>query len=588
MTTTTTTDSPPTFREKAEKWAPGLRVARTYNTTWLPRDLVAGLVLSALLIPQGMAYAQLAGLPAITGLYTTVVCLLAYAVFGPSPYLVLGPDSSLGPMIAAAILPLAAGDTEYAIALAGMLALMVGALSVGAGVARLGFVADLISKPVRIGYLAGLAITIFVGQLPKLFGISVDADGLIEELVAVLTNLDQTNLWTLAVGLLTLTIILGLKRWAPRLPGVLLAVFAAIAVTVVFELAANGVEVIGVLPQGFPLPTFPVVELSDIPILAATALGMTLLVIGDSISTSSAFAARKGYEVDGNQELVGIGSANLLTGLFQGFPISTSSSRTAVAEQSGAKTQLTGVVAALSVLAMLLFVPGLVRNMPQSALAAIVIAASITLFDLPALRRLWSEQKSEFAQALVCILGVALVGVLEGIIIAVIVSILLFFRSAWQPHYATLGKTKDVAGYHDLERYPDAEQIPGLLMLRWDAPLFFANANIFRNMVRTQIAAASPAPIWVLITAEPITDVDSTAADMLVDLDLELNANGIHLILAEIKDPVRDKIKRYGLLDTIDRRHFYATIDVAVEEFNREIEADAEKNESSLKGGMET
>jgi high affinity sulfate transporter 1 len=577
MMTTKTTDSPPTSREKAEKWAPGLRVARTYNTTWLPRDLVAGLVLSALLIPQGMAYAQLAGLPAITGLYTTVVCLLAYAVFGPSPYLVLGPDSSLGPMIAAAILPLAAGDTEYAIALAGMLALMVGALSVGAGVARLGFVADLISKPVRIGYLAGLAITIFVGQLPKLFGISVDADGLIEELVAVLTNLDQTNLWTLAVGLLTLTIILGLKRWAPRLPGVLLAVFAAIAVTVVFELAANGVEVIGVLPQGFPLPTFPVVELSDIPILAATALGMTLLVIGDSISTSSAFAARKGYEVDGNQELVGIGSANLLTGLFQGFPISTSSSRTAVAEQSGAKTQLTGVVAALSVLAMLLFVPGLVRNMPQSALAAIVIAASITLFDLPALRRLWSEQKSEFAQALVCILGVALVGVLEGIIIAVIVSILLFFRRAWQPHYATLGKTKDVAGYHDLERYPDGEQIPGLLMLRWDAPLFFANANIFRNMVRTQIAAASPAPIWVLITAEPITDVDSTAADMLVDLDLELNANGIHLILAEIKDPVRDKIKRYGLLDTIDRRHFYATIDVAVEEFNREIEADAEK-----------
>jgi high affinity sulfate transporter 1 len=577
MTTTTTTDSPPTFREKAEKWAPGLRVARTYNTTWLPRDLVAGLVLSALLIPQGMAYAQLAGLPAITGLYTTVVCLLAYAIFGPSPYLVLGPDSSLGPMIAAAILPLAAGDTEYAIALAGMLALMVGALSVGAGVSKLGFVADLISKPVRIGYLAGLAITIFVGQLPKLFGISVDADGLIEELVAVLTNLDQTNLWTLAVGLLTLAIILGLKRWAPRLPGVLLAVFGAIAVTVVFDLAAKGVEVIGVLPQGFPLPTFPVVDLSDIPILAATAFGMTLLVIGDSISTSSAFAARKGYEVDGNQELVGIGSANLLVGLFQGFPISTSSSRTAVAEQSGAKTQLTGVVAALSVLAMLLFVPGLVRNMPQSALAAIVIAASITLFDLPALRRLWSEQKSEFAQALVCILGVALVGVLEGIIIAVIVSILLFFRRAWQPHYAILGKTKDVVGYHDLERYPDAEQIPGLLMLRWDAPLFFANANIFRNMVRTQIAAARPSQIWVLITAEPITDVDSTAADMLVDLDLELNAKGIHLILAEIKDPVREKIKRYGLLDTIDRRHFYATIDVAVEEFDREVQANAEE-----------
>ena len=568
MTTTTTTDSPPTFREKAERWAPGLRVARTYQRIWLPRDLMAGLVLSALLVPQGMAYAELAGLPAITGLYTTVVCLLAYAVFGPSPYLVLGPDSSLGPMIAAAILPLAAGSTEYAVALAGMLALMVGALCVGAGVARLGFVADLISKPVRIGYLAGLAIVIFVGQLPKLFGFSVDADGLIQELVAVLANLDQTNPWTLAVGLLSLAIILGLKRWAPRLPGVLFAVLGAIIVTVVFDLTAKDVEVIGVLPQGFPLPSFPSVSLSDIPVLAATAVGMTLLAVGDTISTSAGFAARRGYEVDGDQELVGIGSANLLAGLFQGFPISTSGSRTAVAEQSGAKTQMTGVVAALAVLAMLLFVPGLVRNMPQSALAAIVIAAALTLFDVAGLRHLRKVRRSEFTLALVCILGVALVGVLEGIVIAVVLSIYQVFRRAWRPHYAILGSPKHVAGYHDLQQYPDGEQIPGLLMLRWDAPIFFANANIFRNLVREHVAAVSPTPLWVLIAAEPITDVDSTAADMLVDLDLELNASGIHLVFAELKDPVREKIELYGLLDTIDHRHFYPTLEVAVEEFN--------------------
>ncbi len=575
MRTATTADSSPTFRAKVERWVPGLRVARTYQTAWLPRDLMAGLVLSALLVPQGMAYAELAGLPAITGLYTTVVCLLAYAVFGPSPYLVLGPDSSLGPMIAAAILPLAAGDADYAVALAGMLALMVGALCVGAGVARLGFVADLISKPVRIGYLAGLAITIFVGQLPKLFGFSVDATGLVQELVAVLINLDQTNPWTLAVGLLTLAIILGLQRWAPRLPGVLFAVLGAITITVVFDLAAQGVAVIGVLPQGFPWPSFPSVAAADLPVLLGTAFGITLLAIGDTISTSTGFAARRGYEVDGNQELVGIGSANLLAGLFQGFPISTSGSRTAVAEQSGAKTQLTGVVAGLAVLAMLLFVPGLVRNMPQSALAAIVIAASISLFDLAALRRLWSEQRSEFIQALVCILSVALIGVLEGIVIAVVLSILQFFRRAWQPYYAILGKTKDVAGYHDLERYPDGEQIPGLLMLRWDAPLFFANANIFRKVIRERIAAATPTPIWVLVAAEPITDVDSTAADMLVDLDEELNASGIHLVFAELKDPAREKIESYGLLDTIDSRHFYPTLEVAVEEFNRETRSDA-------------
>lgn len=563
-------EGPGSFVSRAERWMPGLRAARTYRAAWLSKDIVAGVVLSALLVPQGMAYAELAGLPAITGLYTTVICLLAYALFGPSPYLVLGPDSSLGPMIAAAILPLAAGDENYAIALAGMLALMVGVICIAAGAARLGFVADLISKPVRIGYLAGLAITIFVGQLPKLFGFSVDADGLIGEFVAVLTNLGQTNVWTLAVGLLTLAVILITRRVAPRLPGVLFAVLGAIAVTVIFGLPDKGVDVVGVLPQGFPSPAFPSVAASDLVLLVATAVGMSLLAIGDTISTSTGFAARRGDEVDGNQELVGIGAANLLTGLFQGFPISTSGSRTAVAEQSGAKTQLTGVVAALAVLVMLLFVPGLVRNLPQSALAAIIIAASLSLFDLAALRRLWAVRREEFVLAAVAILGVALVGVLEGIVIAVLLSIIQFFTRAWQPHYAVMGKTPHVPGYHDVTRYPDAEQIPGLLMLRWDAPIFFANANIFRKVVREQVTATAPAPLWVLIAAEPVTDVDSTAADMLVDLDEELNATGIHLIIAELKDHVQEKVVRYGLLDTIDNRHFYPTIEVAVEAFHHE------------------
>ncbi|MDX1436488.1 MAG: sulfate permease [Anaerolineales bacterium] len=573
MTTAGDSIRTPSLLTRAEAWMPGVRVIRAYKAGWLPRDVVAGLVLCALLVPQGMAYAELAGLPPITGLYTTVVCLVAYAVFGPSPYLVLGPDSSLGPMIAAAIIPLAAGNTEYSIALAGMLALMVGAICAGAGIARLGFIADLISKPVRVGYLAGLAITIFFGQLPKLFGYSVDGEGLIGAFMAFLANLDQTNIWTLSVGLLTLAIILGFRRWAPRMPGVLFAVVAAIAVTAILDLTARGVEVIGVLPQGFPLPSFPAVEIHDIPLLAATALGISLVAIGDTISTSAGFASRKGYEVDGDQELVGIGSANLLAGVFSGFPISTSGSRTAVAEQSGAKTQLTGVVAGLTVLAMLLFVPGLVRNMPQSALAAIVIAAAFTLFDRAELSRLWRIRKSEFALGLVCILGVALVGVLEGIVIAVVVSILQFFERAWRPYSAVLGSPKEVAGYHDLARFPHAERIPGLIMLRWDAPLFFANANLFRELVRKQVAAAESPPKWIVIAAEPITDVDTTAADVLVDLDLELNAEGIHLIFAELKDPVKEKIIRYGLLEAVDRRHFYPTIEMAVAEFHRETQS---------------
>ena len=561
-----------------EKWMPGIQAARSYQISWLPRDLIAGLVLCTLLVPQGMAYAELAGLPPITGLYTTVICLVAYAAVGPSPILVLGPDSSLGPMIAAAILPLAAGDMNTAIALAGMLALMVGLINVGAGIGKLGFVADLLSKPVRVGYLAGLAITIFMGQLPKLFGFSTDADNLIEEVAAFFSHLNQTNIWALGVGLMCLIIILGLKAWKPKWPGILIAVVAAIVISMIFGLADKGVSVIGVLPQGFPMPTFPGVELSNLPLLFAAAVGMSLVAIGDTISTSAGFAERRGYQVDSNQELVGIGSANLLAGLFSGFPISTSGSRTAVAEQSGAKTQLTGIVAAAAVLAMLLFLPGLVKDMPQPVLAAVVIAASISLFDLKELRHLWTIRKSEFGLAAACILGVAFVGVLEGIIIAVVLSILQFFERAWRPHSAILGKTDTVAGYHDITRYPDAKQIPGLLIIRWDAPLFFANANLFREMVRDSIAQASHPPLWVLITAEPVTDIDTTAAEMLADLDLELNAADIHLAVAELKDPVQDKIVRYGLLATIDRRHFYPTIEVAIEAFYQETKFEQKKN----------
>ncbi len=447
---------------RTERWIPGLRAVRTYRIAWLPRDLVAGIVLCALLIPQGMAYAELAGLPAITGLYTTVVCLVAYATFGPSPYLVLGPDSSLGPMIAAVILPIAAGDAAYAVALAGMMALMVGVIAVGAGIAQLGFVSDLLSKPVRLGYMAGLAITIFVGQLPKLFGYSVEGGNVAQDLLAFLQNLDQTNLWALSVGLLSLIIIFGLRRWSNRIPGILVAVIVAIAVSSIFNLVTKGVDVVGILPQGFPLPSFPAVDLADMGALAAGAVAITLVAIGDTISTSVGFASRRGYDVDSDQELVGIGAANLLAGLFQGFPISTSSSRTAVAEQSGAKTQLTGVVAAGLVLAMLLFIPGLVRNLPMSVLAAIVIVASISLLDIVALRRLWANQRREFAIAMICVLGVTLVGVLEGILIAVGVSILQIFVQAWRPHSAVLGKTHGVAGYHDITRYPDATRIPGL------------------------------------------------------------------------------------------------------------------------------
>ncbi len=567
MTTAGTTGP---IRGQVERWIPGVRVIHTYDRTWLTRDLIAGLVLVTLLVPQGMAYAELAGLPAITGLYTTVICLIAYALVGPSPILVLGPDSAFGPMIAATILPLAAGSEDQAIALAGMLALLVGAVTLGAGLLRLGFVADLLSNPVRTGYLSGLAVVILIGQLPALFGFSTDANGLVGEAAAFVEGIGMTNPWALGIGVLSLAIILGLRRLSPRMPGIFLAVVVAIVLSIVLDFAALGVTVIGVLPQGFPVPGFPAAPVADIPLLFASAVGISLVAIGDTIAVSGGFAARAGYEVDGNQELAGIGAANLAAGLFSGFPVSTSGSRTAVAFQSGAKTQLTGLVAATLVIAMLLFAPGLVQAMPKPVLAAVVIAAAISLFDLAELRRLFRIRKTEFALAIACALGVMFVGVLEGIVIAVVLSVSYIFKRAWAPYSAVLGKTPAVPGFHDILRYPGAQQIPGLLIVRWSAPLFFANANQFRDRIRELVKTSIPAPRWVIVAAEPIADIDTTAGTMLADLDLELNAAGIHLAFAELQSSVRDSIVRYGLLSMIDERHLYGSVTEAVKAFRRE------------------
>jgi len=546
---------------------PGLAVVRSYRLGWLPRDVIAGLILTALLVPQGMAYAELAGLPPITGLYTSILCLAGYAVFGPSRVLVLGPDSSLGPMIAACVVPLAAanGDPGRAVAYASVLALMVGVVTVLAGVFRLGFVADLLSKPTQIGYMNGLALTIVIGQLPKLFGFSVDADGLIEEtgaFVAGLTN-GRTVPAALLVGVGSLVLILGFQRLLPRVPGVLVAVVLAIVAVNVFDLTGLGVSVVGVLPEGFPPFTIPTVPLADLGLLFAGALGIALVSLTDTISTASAFAARSGDEVDGDKEMIGIGAANIAAGFFQGFPVSTSGSRTAVAAQNGAKTQVTGLVGAGAILLMLVLAPGLLRNLPQPTLAAVVIAASLSLADLAGMRRLWRQRRSDFALAMTAFLGVALLGVLPGIALAVVLSILDVFNRAWRPYQAVLGRVTGIPGYHDTTVHPDAEHLPGLVIYRFDSPLIFANATTFRDAV-FRLAGTEPAPTWILVAAEPITDIDTTAADMLEDLDRRLNTAGVSLVFAELKTPVRRKVERYELTGVIDPAHTFPTVTDAV------------------------
>jgi high affinity sulfate transporter 1 len=565
------------MRELLGSVAPGLGLLSSYRRSWLSKDLVAGLVLTALLVPQGMAYAELAGLPAITGLYTSILCLVGYAIFGPSKILVLGPDSSLGPMIAATIIPIvgANGDPERAIALASMLALLVGVMTVLAGVAKLGFVADLLSKPTQIGYLNGLALTILVGQLPKLFGFSVDADGLIPEAAGFAKGLANGDAVAaaLAIGLLGLILIILLQRLLPKIPAVLVAVVVSILAANAFNLADHGVSLVGPLPQGFPPLTLPGVSLSDMALLVGGAVGIAVVSLTDTISTSSAFAARAGQEVDGDKEMIGIGAANIAAGFFQGFPVSTSGSRTAVAEQAGAKTQLTGLVGALAITLMLLVAPGLLRNLPQPTLAAVVITASLSLADIPATVRLWRQRRTEFLLSMAAFAGVALLGVLPGIAIAVALSIGNVFRRAWWPYQTVLGRVPGVPGYHDVRSYPDAEQLPGCVLFRFDAPLFFANSRTFRDQVR-RLAKAEPTPAWIVVAAEPITDVDTTAADMLEDLDEALNAQGISLVFAELKDPVRRKIERYELTRTIDPAHFFPTIGAAAAAFREQFGAD--------------
>jgi high affinity sulfate transporter 1 len=549
------------------KLARGLSLS-PFHREWLAKDIVAGVVLTTLLVPQGMAYAELAGLPPITGLYTSIMCLLGYALFGPSRLLVLGPDSSLGPMIAATILPLIAakGDPKRAIALASLLAIMVAAIMIVAAVAKLGFIADLISKPTMIGYLNGLALTILVGQLPKLFGFKIDAEGLIGEFTEFVRGLanGEAVAAAAAVGITGIVLILVLQRWLPKVPAVLIMVVLAIAATSVFNLADHGVSLVGVLPKGFPPLTIPSVHLADLGPLFAGAVGIALVSLADTISTASAFAERTGQEVDGNGEMLGIGAANLAAGLFQGFPVSTSGSRTAVAERSGAKTQLTGVTGAVLITLMIVLVPGLFRNLPNPALAAVVITAALSLADIPGTVRLWRQRKAEFLLSIAAFLGVALLGVLPGIAIAVGLSILNVFGRSWWPYNTVLGRVEGLAGYHDIRSYPGASQLPGMVIYRFDAPLFFANAKTFRDEIK-RLAAAEPAPRWIVIAAEPVTDVDTTASDVLEDLDEELNARGISLVFAELKDPVRRKIERYGLTRTIDPGHFFPTIEVAVE-----------------------
>jgi len=548
---------------------PGLRIARRYELAWLPRDLLAGLVLTTMLVPVGIAYAVASGLPGIYGLYASIVPLLAYALFGPSRILVLGPDSSLAPLILAVVLPLSAGDPMRAVALAGAMAVVSGVACILGGVLRLGFITELLSKPIRYGYMNGIAFVVIVSQLPKLLGVTIERGGPLQDPWRIATAVlnGAVNGTTFAIGGGTLAVILLLKRWR-RVPGLLIAVVAATVAVGVLDLGPEtGVKVLGTLPQGLPSFALPWIGLADFGAVLIGGGAVALVSFADTSVLSRTYAAKTRSYVDPNQEMVGLGAANLAAGFFQGFPVCSSSSRTPVAEAAGAQTQLTGVVGAVAVALLLVLAPNLLHNLPDSALAAVVIASAIGLFEFADLRRIFRIQQWEFWLSIGCFAGVAVLGAIPGIGLAIGVAVIEFLWDGWRPHFAVLGRVNDLRGYHDLKRYPDARRVPGMVLFRWDAPLFFANAEQFHERVLDAVAA-SPTPVKrVIVAAEPVTSIDVSSADMLAELERILREVQIELHFAEMKDPVKDKLKRFELLEHFGPEVFHPTVGAAVDDY---------------------
>ena len=550
---------------RVSNWLPALATAQHYDRSTLRHDVLAGLVVTAVLIPAGIGYAEASGLPAVTGLYATIVPLVAYALVGPSRLLVLGPDSALAPIIAASVIPLAAGDPDRAVALAGLLALMMGGLLLVGGLCRLGFVTDLLSKPIRLGYLNGIALVVVVSQLPKLFGFSVEDGSAVDDAWGFVTGLSDGDASALAsaFGIGALVAIIGISAVWSRAAG-MIAVVVSSMVAVAIGGWRDDLPVVGALPSGLPAPALDGLMWSDVRSLVGPAFGIALIAFADTSVLSRAYAVRHGYTVSGSHEMRAIGLSNIASGAFGGFPVSASSSRTPVAEQAGGQTQVVGLVGAVALLAFVLLAPDLTSYLPSAVLAAVVIVAASSLVDVRTFAGLLRVDPVDAALAAAAFLGVVLVGVLEGIVIAVALSLVAFVNEAWRPYRAELGRRPGVRGYHDLSRHPSGEVIERVVIVRFDAPLFFANAGMFAEYVRSRVAGREGVR-YVILAAEPITSVDSTAVDELVRLDDELSQAGIELVIAEMKGPVKDDLERRGLGDRFGSERFAPTVGAAVD-----------------------
>ncbi|HVB45518.1 MAG TPA: sulfate permease [Streptosporangiaceae bacterium] len=541
---------------------PGLTQAREYQRSWLRGDVIAGLTVSAYLIPQVMAYAGVAGLPPVAGLWAAAPCLAIYALLGSSRSLSLGPEASTALMTAVAIGPLARSDTARYAALATTLALLVGVLCVLAGLARLGFIADLLSRPVIVGYMAGLAATMIAGQLGKLTGTPVTGRTFLAQLTSFGTNLASVRPATtlLSTGVLAFLFVVA-ARW-PSMPGPLIAVAGATAVVWIFGLASHGVAVVGPVPSGLPPVSLPDLRPGDLRDLIGPAFTVLVMAFTDDVLTARAFV-QSGEEIDANAELIALGVANVAAGFVRAFPVSSSASRTAIGRASGSRTQLYSLTAAAVMLAVLGFGHTLLAQFPDAALGAIVIYAAVQLVDVTALRRLVAFRRRELLIAVVACAGVLIVNLLYGVLIAIGISVAELLVRVARPHDAVLGQVPGLAGMHDVEDYPSAETIPGLVVYRYDAPLFFANAEDFRR--RALAAAGSQSPVrWFVLNVEANVEVDFTALEALEAVRAELTGRGVVFALARAKQELLARLTSFGLTGRIGNELIFPTLPTAV------------------------
>jgi sulfate permease, SulP family len=551
-----------------ERVIPGIKVARTYQWRWLRGDLIAGATMFAVLAPQGMAYGELAGVVPVAGLYTACIAMIFYALFASSRYLMIGPESTTAILVATSVAPLAlGGDPARYAALVAMLTIMVGAIAIIAGIVRMGFIADFVSKPILIGYMDGAALIIIESQLGKLFGIKTQGDAFFSKLWSIITQLGQTHWLTLAVGLALIAFLLMLRRISPKIPGPVIVVVLTTLASWLFHLDTHGVSVVGQIPAGLPKPTIPNIKFSDIGNLLPAAFSLTLLAYVTGIIPARAIAEKYRETVDTNQEFIAMGIANLAAGFSQGFIAAGSQSRTSVNDAAGGKTQLVSLVAAVLLIIFLLWFTPLLQMLPLVALAAIVIVSAGATIQINPVRKLFQVRTTEGYLALATFAGVLVIGVLQGIVLAVILSLLLIIQKLARPNDAVLGSIEGVDGFHAIDRHANSQTIPGLIVYRFDAPLFFGNGNYFIKQALRLVSDAGTPVEWFLVDAEGIFDIDTTAAEAMKALLDEFDHQGIVPAIARASQPVIKMLERTGLADRIGAEHFYPTVRTGVQAF---------------------